>query len=805
MPVLLVLERLKKFKSVNTEWHVRRNRALNYHLAGFFLLLLAIGVSSCQIQKTIPPDRQLLSGTRIEGNEQVSSSELYEQLLHKPNRKVLGIFRFHLRAYAFGYNREQRRIKNAKRRGKEILKPARLNDMLMNTVGEAPVLADTSLMKRNAVNLKNYLFNLGYFEAEVTYSAHAKGRRKKKAQAVYQVTEGPVFRIGSKEKFANDFVIDSLMTAHDFELLKPGQVLNFDILSKERDVLTALLRNHGFYQFNKGYIGYDIDTSLGPDSVRMQLKVNSYLQTQPHRQYKIGKVRIVIERGNAEKQTDTIRSENGVELVKNGFDIEDRVLTDNIPLRPGQWFNQSNVDISYSRLIALDLFKFINIAYQQVNDSLGTMDISVQLVPSSRLDFIWEPQLVSSEQSLGLEEDRSRNYGFVNNLTLKTRNVSGKADQFNINSKTSFETQLRTDSIRPVVNLLQNFTASYVIPELVMFRWLDKRFALSNEKTSFNVSLYYERNLNFDRNVLPFSWNYQFRKKDITWIITPWQLSFNRAIVSPSFTERLSQSDSLFVARLFANNLINGSRLGLYYTNRHLNPKQNWQIQANLIELAGNSMSAFYALTDRRGLKDREILGVKYFQFVRTDVDLRYYRNWSDNRTMALRFWGGLGLPYGNSNLLPFERRFFVGGSNGLRAWRPRTLGPGTYSDDAAVRIDKSGELMLQFNAEYRFDILNKYLKGALFVDAGNIWNLTEDSTFFNDNFKPNRFYRELAVNTGIGLRWDFDFFIFRMDWGIPLHDPGFKEGNRWVISDFGRRRWVLDQTILNIAVGYPF
>jgi outer membrane protein assembly factor BamA len=185
-------------------------------------------------------------------------------------------------------------------------------------------------------------------------------------------------------------------------------------------------------------------------------------------------------------------------------------------------------------------------------------------------------------------------------------------------------------------------------------------------------------------------------------------------------------------------------------------------------------------------------------------VDIRYHHQLDENNKVVYRAYLGLGYPLGDA-FFPFERRFFVGGSNSLRAWRPRTIGPGSYSDNQGVQIDKSGEMLLQGNLEYRFVIFKGILEGALFMDAGNIWNVKADSIFNNAKFQFNRFYNEFAINTGLGLRADFSFFIIRADWGIPLHDPSYPLENRWVISNLSEKKWFFTQTLMNIAIGYPF
>jgi outer membrane protein assembly factor BamA len=222
--------------------------------------------------------------------------------------------------------------------------------------------------------------------------------------------------------------------------------------------------------------------------------------------------------------------------------------------------------------------------------------------------------------------------------------------------------------------------------------------------------------------------------------------------------------------------------------------------------LSGNLTSLYFDLFTNETGKNREIFGVKYSQYARSDVDLSYTFIWDENNSLAYRFNTGIGLPYGNTEFLPFERRFFVGGGNSLRAWRPRTIGPGGYRDSSnAITIEKTGEVLLQASAEYRFDIIDKLIDGAVFVDAGNIWNYSKDENFPDGEFRFNRFYKELALNSGVGIRFDFSYVVFRVDWGISLHDPSLVEDERWIIKYFSRNRWIFDHSAVNFAIGFPF
>jgi outer membrane protein assembly factor BamA len=428
---------------------------------------------------------------------------------------------------------------------------------------------------------------------------------------------------------------------------------------------------------------------------------------------------------------------------------------------------------------------------------LNGLECLIQLAPAPKHDFIWEPQVITTERSLGLQINLGRTYGIANEFILRNKNVFGNAEEFNISWRTTFETQFNAQSnLGPLSNISNNFSLNLTFPKLIGLKKLDRNVRFQNNKTILTASFLDERNPNFSRTVLPFSYSYQLNKKLLSYYLTPFQISFNKAEVNSNFRDQLNAKDSLFIARLFSNYLITGPKFALYYSNKTISPKNYLSINSNVLELSGLLFSKLFT--------DQKILGVPFSRFVRSDVDIRYHHQLDENNKVVYRAYLGLGYPLGDA-FFPFERRFFVGGSNSLRAWRPRTIGPGSYSDNQGVQIDKSGEMLLQGNLEYRFVIFKGILEGALFMDAGNIWNVKADSIFNNAKFQFNRFYNEFAINTGLGLRADFSFFIIRADWGIPLHDPSYPLENRWVISNLSEKKWFFTQTLMNIAIGYPF
>jgi outer membrane protein assembly factor BamA len=749
------------------------------------LIWLGVGsmiLSSCNLTKLVPKDRTLLQRNKFEGFDEASNSDLNEQIKHQPNRKILGVVKFHLWAYQVGAKHVINR---------ELQDTGRIRKLLMNTVGEPPVLTDTMLIRKSAENLKAYVFNKGYFDVKVKYTSKTFLKR---TTITYWIEEGPVYKISSVKLICDDKDIYQLVEGSSANAkIRAGKPTDFDLMAAERERIAALLKNNGYYNFNKAFIDFKLDTLFNQKSAVISVNIRMKSDGSHHKPQIIRKVTVAFETGQAEDET--IKS-NGVFYKLNGFNLKMPILNSSVIIGEKQLFRQQNVDVTYSKLLGLGLFKFVNIVFN-ADTSLNGLECLIQLAPAPKHDFIWEPQVITTERSLGLQNNLGRNYGIANEFILRNKNVFGNAEEFNISWRTTFETQFNAQSnLGPLSNISNNFSLNLTFPKLIGLKKLDRNVRFQNNKTILTASFLDERNPNFSRTVLPFSYSYQLNKKLLSYYLTPFQISFNKAEVNSNFRDQLNAKDSLFIARLFSNYLITGPKFALYYSNKTISPKNYLSINSNVLELSGLLFSKLFT--------DQKILGVPFSRFVRSDVDIRYHHQLDENNKVVYRAYLGLGYPLGDA-FFPFERRFFVGGSNSLRAWRPRTIGPGSYSDNQGVQIDKSGEMLLQGNLEYRFVIFKGILEGALFMDAGNIWNVKADSIFNNAKFQFNRFYNEFAINTGLGLRADFSFFIIRADWGIPLHDPSYPLENRWVISNLSEKKWFFTQTLMNIAIGYPF
>lgn len=758
----------------------------------FFFIALAI-MSSCNLTRLVPKQEKLLVKNKIkyQTKNKTDFDGSYDQIVQKPNRKILGLIKFHLWAYQAGA------------KGVSINSDTgKIRSFLINKVGEAPVQLDSNLTEQSAENLRNFYFNSGYFNAEVEYVIKKRFNLKKRAEVEYRVKLGKLFRIHGVQVESENLEVQNLVfSTLDKSYLQPNKRLQYNNISKERERVTELLKNNGYFYFNNSAIDFQIDTNQFSDRAVIKMNIRAKDDDRIQIKQRIHKVEVVLTQKKGYQPK--FKKYDGIDYDLVGYKLAPEVITKHIILKPGDLFSEDNLTTTYAKLLGLDLFKYVDIEMApSKGDSINEMDLFIYMEPALKYDFIWEPQIITTEQTL----NNLRNYGIGNVFTLRDRNVFGKGESFNIYSITSLETQFRRDSLgNRGLNFRQNMTFELAIPRMLFLEHFDEDPRFTKNYTKIDLAFQYEKNDNFQRFIVPFTYSYTFKVNRTNYLFSPISVSFNRAQASSSFLNSLGSSDSIYIQSLLTNNLILGPKLTLYFNTKEENSTHFWYIQSNLFEIAGNLLNLGYNLGGQSGL-NKELLGTRFSQFFRTDIDASFNQIIDENNTMVYRIYSGIGIPFGNSNFLPFERRYFVGGSNSLRAWRPRTIGPGGYDASSSnIPVDKTGEILLQGNLEYRFDIIEPFLNGAIFLDAGNIWNFSGDSIQPNSVFEFKDFYQEIALNTGMGLRMDLSFFILRLDWGIPLHDPSLQRTDHWIIKEFGRNRFILDRTALNIAVGYPF
>jgi hypothetical protein len=759
------------------------------------LMLLALVLNACNITKQLRDSQQLLyKGSTIKVTGETRNdvvNPIGDNLKQKPNKKFLGVTKLKMRMYYFGSKHGESKI----------------GAYMRDKYGEPPVILDTAFIESSVKAMKGYFRSIGFYYPIINYEVKS---RRQRATVHYFINTGLVYHIGSYQiNCADKNLYDVLKRNEKEALVVIGNRLKQDVLLDEQKRIVSLLRNNGYYTFSPEFVGFDVDTANYNGNVNVSLNVLNKGIYEVHKVHINKNVYVNIEPNydiNAYKNLDTIKAPSFY-YIPNRYKLNHKVLEQNMFLTPGNVFKQQALSGTYNRLGDLSVFRYINITPKPyIQNDTQYIDYYVKLSPNIKYDYIIEPQAIYSDQNNTFTNQSSNgNYGVATILQFNNRNTFKNAELLKLTYRSSFEAQGKVNGSRWFNATEQSLTASLTFPRLVLFPKLDKNYRFVNTRTILTTSGIYELNTNFERRVFTTGIIYQLNKKYISFYITPFEVSYTRNTVNSDTLQSLINKD-IYLFSMFSNNLILGGRFGFTYSDKAKN-KGNHHVflRWDVLELSGNTATALNKIFDRpfNETNTYNIFGVNYSQFAKTALDFRYNTKHDENNATVFRLFAGVGIPYGNSpKFLPFERRFWVGGANSLRAWLPRSLGPGGYYEFG--QIDYSGDVKLEFNAEFRFNMYNRWLEGAVFVDAGNVWMTKKDASRPLANFEFNRFANEFGIGTGFGTRLNFDVILIRLDFAIPLHDPSYNVGSRWVINNFNQD-WLFHNINFNFGIGYPF
>lgn len=767
--------------------------------AGYKIFLFVVGMAllySCSPVKYVGKDEYLLNKVTVKSDsKKVSKAEIRKNIRQKPNTRILGVARFHLGLYNLSGRNEKKRF----------------NRWLRN-IGEAPVIYSDYVTGRSKSQIKTYLNNKGFYDAVVEDTVFFK---KKKAYVEYRVQLGEQTRISEfsyrdKYRYVSNGLPDTtalmkeVLPAYETALIHAGDPLDVDLMEQERERITRMLREKGYFNFSKNFIQYYADTSYADRTqARLLLSVlNNPADSNAYYTYKIDKIKINFDydplaylKGSDSSYRDSMYRDYGL-IYKEKLKIKPKLIAETIQFRTGELYNVQKVIDSYSRLQALNLFKFINIVFREVADGSGQrlLECEIQLTPVKRQSY-----------NVFLEgTHNSGNIGVGGNFTYNHRNLfkSGENLTFSVWGALKKERFNEGDifSTKELGAEIKLVSPQFWMP---LFRMEDFRRNFA-PKTSLSFSYSYEYTPFYDRRIAGAKFGYLWRKANKKW-------RYNFDLIDVNYV-MMQQVDSGFINGLrndyiksaYTSHLIFSAGFTGVYTDQVLNSVGSYNFFRGNIETSGNFLWAMDKIfgapkTLKNDERYYEMLGVRYAQYIKGDGEYRFSHYINRANTMVYRMFLGCGYPYGNMKVLPFEEAFYGGGANGIRAWQSRTLGPGSYvsGDNYPNSV---GDFKLEANVEYRFKLF-WLLEGALFLDAGNIWNINKYENR-KGSMLSRDFYKQIAVGTGAGLRVDANFFLLRFDWGIKLRDPAKPAKERFVLLDNGR--W-LKHTVFNIAIGYPF
>jgi len=777
------------------------------------IIFVIISFTSCRPTRYVPDGSYLLNKSKVEcNNKQINSDELESYIKQQPNRRILLVFRFHLWIYNIASSGKERKWKT---KIKEI-------------VGEEPVVYDDFLKTKSTKQLLQYLNNKGYYKAIVSDTTEYW---KKKAKVKYRINTNEVYQINNIEyQFEDDGVKQIVLDNSNNSLIKTGSPLDVDLLQSERNRITNFMNNHGYYYFSKEYIYYEVDSNSMGNKADIKISIKKNLKkitdkefvNEDHKIYKIRNISIfsdydpkilLSDPDYYKEKSDTIVFNNLNFIYKEKLSIKPGIISQSTYVKSNDTYSKTITDKTYKALSSLRIFKLINIIYSDVStESENLLDCFIQLTPFTLQSYTVELEGTNS----------SGNLGVATNLLYQHKSLFKGAEIFDLKFKGALEAQTTTLQSNDGIiqenipfNTIEIGSESGLSFQQFLLPIRSEKFTQKyNPRTKLLVSYNFQNRPDYTRTILKNSFGYYWDgSKYFKHIVNP--IEINSVRIKYNSAEFIESIKDPFVKSSYTNHLVTVTSYSLIYNSQNINKNRDFVYFNWNAESSGNILTAINNIAGTDTIDGAyNLLGVKYAQFVKTEIDLRYYNIFNKANSTVTRFFAGCGYPYGNLNVLPFEKKYFSGGANSLRAWQVRSLGPGSYVDSLGLS-NQLGDIKLEANLEYRFKLI-WVLEGAFFVDAGNIWAINNIDTREGTIFKFSDFYKQLAVGTGLGARFDFSFFVFRFDVGLKVREPQFQSNQSWVIENVFNKEWKQNYEIandshkyrffaFNFGIGYPF
>lgn len=755
---------------------------------------------SCTVFRHVPQDSQLVTKVKIKGAPGNLKSNLAELVEEKPNSRIFGIWRLRTRNWYFTKKWRDKKGKGG------------------NTIWEAPSYYSGGSTGNTIEKMEAYLRNQGYFNADVTGAAKLRGWRNRKAVVIYSVNERKVYTINQVSRNVEDYYI-YLLTEEDKEnsLVVPDKSFTTKILVDERERLTKIIKSKGYYDFGREYIYFDLDSSLTSRQINIDIGLKNPGLYQHHKAYVIGDIRFS-ERGSSD--TNEVQIDEHIYREGEGKSYTDDLLVGSMRIGPGDLYNQLQIEESLRNLRKLSQYQYVDLTFEKtgMESDTAVLNLKILFTLSTRFQLQGQMETITSEQSGEGRSFTGRLYGLAASSTFRDRNFLQRGIQMETTLRAATELSLN-DYPDIAANNQIGLSNSYFFAKPFLSRLIPDPILSKVNQSTLSLNGFVESNPDFRRSTLNVAAGYTIERGNLRHYVLPVDYYLiSTDVLSEGFQTLLDTSENLYLANLFDNHSIPGSKWAIYYSNKSKSENRNYlEIIGNVFELSGN---LFYLASglfgeavegDLANTYKRKLLGTQFFQYIKADYDVRLHRKTFWNNEVVYRAYAGMIYPIGNTpTAVPFEKRYYGGGSNGIRGWGVRTLGPGSYrpegEEDSYIYFH-SGDIKLEGNIEYRFS-LSGTLKMAVFADAGNIWNHPSNNfQVEGGDWQWDRFYKEFAVAGGMGLRWDFNYFIFRTDLGLPFRDPAaLGEGkDKWFPAE--RYNWnsLGNAYRFNFGIGYPF
>ncbi len=756
------------------------------HTFKYICILILIGsFYSCSITNKIPEEERLYTGANLTiesdsviKNESGLKSELESVIRPEPNSKFLGTY-FGLYYY----------YKNQKE------KPGFINRWLYKQLGEEPVYQSDVETYEIEELLLNRLENRGFFYSRTSSSFE---ETEKKAALNYTVQVPNPYRMASYKMDSMPSSIHETMKELVSESpFKNGMRFDLSSMKLERKRIDDALKHKGYYNFNDNFLIFEADTNQYTNkNFDLFLKLKNEVPKKSLIPYKISKVNIYPNHEVSDSVEVTPTRFNEKNFIQKETFFKPKYLDPFILLDEGNYYNPDDSRNTARRLSTIGAYKYVNIQYKELDtlaeDNMGQLEANIYLSPLNKRAFRAELQVVTKSNSFA---------GPALTATLSNRNLFGGGETFNITPKVGYEKQLGGKNNSGNSSLELGLQNELIFPRVLFPIKINEDFfeySIPKTKTSLSID-YLNRSdlytLLSGTALFGYFWD---ANRYVTHEINPISLNYTELLNTTPEFEQILENDP-FLRRSFEQQFIAGLTYAFTY-NEMVNAQKKHQIYFNFtFDIAGNTISLFGK--DEGPEQTSTFLGFEYAQYAKADIDFHYHFNFGKEQVIAARVFGGYGLAYGNSDVIPFVKQYYSGGPYSVRAFNIRSLGPGTFSQDVGTTdddfvFDKTGNIRLEANLEYRFPIVS-FLKGAVFADAGNIWNSKENPVYNGKDKFNSDFLSELGMGAGIGLRVDIQSFVIRFDLAAPFHDPALPKGERFNFD--------VGSPILNFAIGYPF
>ncbi|MCM1034771.1 MAG: BamA/TamA family outer membrane protein [Paludibacter sp.] len=736
----------------------------------FILLGILVGLTACQTTKFVPEGKYLLNKAkvRVEDTKDVSSDNLKTYLRQTPNTEIFGFWKLQLDVYNSA--------------GRDTTKW--INRQLMK-IGEPPEVFSEEQTVSSMQQLQRAMENMGYFNAEVDTTMKVK---KRKVDLTYNIKAGPPYLLRNYKVRIEQPDLYAIAT-NRFSEIKEGMLFDTDKMETERQRITTRMRHKGYYYFEKDYLQYIADSAFRSNEVDVMLYLQDYIvnapdsvQAQLFTRFKIASVtfRTEYDRTKFTEADVVVENHNDYAFVYAGKPmLRQRTLIKNCPIVPGDYYDERNVERTYAALNALGPVKYVSVGFEQV----GADELACTVVLSRDKTHSVTAE-VEGTYSAG-------DWGVAAGVGYTNRNIFRGAEEFSVNGRGSYEwRQTGGRAIEAKAEAALKFPNSTKISVSYNYQNRPEEYTRTIANAGVQYSLVGKNN----------RLKHYFNIVDVSYVYLPW--------ISQEFSDYFLQSSNLLRYSYEDHFIVDWAYAGSYSSYRASQPLRNYCTLQYSVETAGNLLyglsNLFHMPKDEDGAY--RLFNIRYAQYAKADANFTYHQIFNKQHRLVWHAGLGVAVPFGNASSIPFEKRYFAGGANSVRGWSIRSLGPGGYRGSGS-RIDynnQAGDIKLDLNLEYRVKLV-WVLELALFTDAGNIWTIRDYETQPHGQFRFDEFYKQIAWSYGIGLRLDFSFFVFRVDFGVKLYDPSriYTDGRQWRTAPNGLG-WN-DDMVFHFAIGYPF